>query len=286
METKHILTVLLMTLPLFMYDDLSACSIFSCSRGGKVLVGNNEDWKYSTDAEVWFVPASKKHYGRILFGWKQFGIFRQAQGGMNDRGLVLDWAMCPQDEPPPFSLKKKIATFSFSDDLLAECATVDEAVSWLMRYHIFGIRSHILLTDRSGASLVVEWVDGNVNVIRKKDDFQIITNFWLSQPKLGGYPCQRYEEIVRTLEGNKPISVEAFLLLLKRVSLSEKWPNGEEAGTIYTNVYDPIHLQVTLCFRGDTSRVIRLNLLEELRKGPHAYKIGTLFRKDRQDINK
>lgn len=52
---------------------------------------------------------------------------------MNDRGLVLDWALCPQSDPPKFSFQKKIATFSLPDNLLAECATVDEAFNILSK---------------------------------------------------------------------------------------------------------------------------------------------------------
>jgi penicillin V acylase-like amidase (Ntn superfamily) len=55
---------------------------------------------------------------------------------MNDQGLFFDWALCPKSDPPEFSFRKKISTFSLPDKLLAECATVDEAITWLKQYNI------------------------------------------------------------------------------------------------------------------------------------------------------
>jgi penicillin V acylase-like amidase (Ntn superfamily) len=66
---------------------------------------------------------------------------------MNDQGLFFDWALCPKSESPEFSFKKKIATFNLPDSLLAECATVDEAIVWLKQYNILFIRSHIMLAS-------------------------------------------------------------------------------------------------------------------------------------------
>ncbi|HWR63685.1 MAG TPA: hypothetical protein VN365_04700 [Candidatus Thermoplasmatota archaeon] len=121
---------------LFSHGNALACTIFNRDKGDSVLVGNNEDGNYSTDVEIWFIERSRKGYGRICFGWKQLFFFRQAQGGMNDQGLFFDWALCPKSESPEFSFKKKIATFNLPDSLLAECATVDEAIVWLKQYKV------------------------------------------------------------------------------------------------------------------------------------------------------
>jgi len=263
---------------LFSHGNALACTVFNCNRGNKVLVGNNEDWKYSTDVEIWFVSSTAKRYGRVCFGWNQLFFFRQAQGGMNDQGLFFDWAMCPKSDPPKFSFKKKIAWFSLPDNLLAECATVDEAIAWLKQYHL-SIHSHIMLVDRSGNSAVVEWVDREFKILKKKEDCQAITNFWLSHPALGNYPCLRYNKVMEMIENGKKISVEDFTSILKIVSTYLRTEDGNEYGTIYSNVYDLSNGDVYIYYKRDFENTIKVNLESELKKGNHTYKLRSLFRK-------
>lgn len=260
-------------------DYVSACTIFNCNQGNKVLVGNNEDWKYSTDVELLFVSPTQKRYGRMLFGWKQFIFFRQAQGGMNDQGLFLDWALCPKSDPPKYDFKKKIAGFSLPDNLLAECATVDEAITWLKQYNILFIRSHIMLVDKNGSSAVIEWVDGEMRILKKTSDCQVMTNFWLSHPELGNYPCRRYSEVTELIRNKKEFSVEYFTSILKKVSQYEGTEDGKESGTIYSNVYDLTNGNVYIWFKRDFEKPVKINLKSALIKGDHSYKLETLFRK-------
>jgi len=243
------------------------------------LVGNNEDWHYSTDAEIWFVPPTNKRYGRVCFGWNQLFFFRQAQGGMNDQGLFFDWALCPKSNPPEFTFIKKIATLSLPENLLAECATVNEAIAWLKQYNILFIRSHIMLVDKSGNSAVVEWVDGEFKVLKKKEDCQVITNFWLSHPELGNYPCTRYNTVVEMMKNRNEISVEYFASILRMTSKQERTTDGKESGTIYSNVYDLAKGDVHIYYKRDFENPLKINLEAELKKGNHSYELGSLFRK-------
>jgi choloylglycine hydrolase len=262
---------------LFSYSNVLACTVFNCNRGNLVLVGNNEDWKYSTDVKVWFVPPTGKSFGRVCFGWNQFLFFPQAQGGMNDQGLFFDWALCPKSNPPKFSFKKKIATFSLPDNLLAKCSTVDEAIRWLKQYNILFIRSHIMLVDRSGNSAVVEWVDGKLRILNKKDNYQVITNYWLLHPELGNYPCWRYDKVTEMMENRNEISVEYFTSILKTVSKYERTEDGKECGTIYSNVYDLTNGEVYIYYKRDFENPIKVNLEKELEKGNHSYKLRSFF---------
>ncbi len=270
---------LLITTFLFSYDNALACTVFNCNGGSKILVGNNEDGEYSTNVQMWFVSPKKKSYGRVLFGWKQLFIFRQAQGGMNDRGLFLDWALCPKSDPPKFSFKKKIATFSLPDNLLSECATVDEAIRWLKQYNILFIRSHIMLVDKSGSSAVIEWVDGEMRIIKKTKDFQVMTNFWLSHPQLGNYPCLRFDKATEMIENRNEISVEYFASILNEVSVYKRTEDGQESGTIYSNVYDLANGDVYIYYNRDFQHPIKVSLEAELKKDNHSYLLRPLFKK-------
>ena len=264
---------------LFFHGHVFACTVFNCNRGNEVLVGNNEDWMYATDVKVWVVSSTGKSYGRVCFGWNQLFFFRQAQGGMNDQGLFFDWALCPKADPPKFSFRKKISTFSLPDKLLAECATVDEAIAWLKQYNILFVRSHIMLVDKKGNSAIVEWVDGEFKILKKKEDCQVMTNFWLSHPELGNYPCPRYNKANEMLGNRKEISIEYFTAILKFVSIYERTEDGNESGTLYSNVYDLAKGDIYVYYKRDFENPIKINLKTELEKGNHSYKLNDLLRK-------
>lgn len=277
---RKIVSVFFITATLLLfYGPVPACTVFHCHRGHKVLAGNNEDGKYATDVEIWFVARSGHGYGRMCFGWKQALFFRQAQGGMNDQGLFFDWALCPKSDPPPFSLKKKIASFSLPERLLAECATVEEAIAWLNQYNILFIRSHIMLADRQGHSAVVEWVDGEMRVLRENQDCQVITNFWLSHPALGNAPCPRYRKVMEMLENTKEISVASFQSILQTVSTYERTADGKESGTIYSQVYDLSNGDVYVYYQRHYENSMKINLEAELKKGNRIAKLKSLCHK-------
>jgi len=198
---------------------------------------------------------------------------------MNDQGLFFDWALCPKSDPPPFSFKKKLASFSLPDNLLAECATVDEAIAWLKQYNILFIRSHIMLADKKGNTAVVEWVDGEIRILRGKNYCQVITNFWLSHPELGNYPCPRYNKVMEMSENKKEISVEYIQSILKLVSEYERTKDGNESGTIYSNVYDLSSGDVYVYYKRDFENPVKINLEAELKKGNHSFKLKSLLRK-------
>jgi hypothetical protein len=77
--------VLVLSFSAFILPRARACTIFSYSQHGNVLVGNNEDVPFLPQAAMWFVPDSTNGYGRVCFGWDS-----GAQGGMNDQGLFID----------------------------------------------------------------------------------------------------------------------------------------------------------------------------------------------------
>lgn len=199
---------------------------------------------------------------------------------MNDQGLFFDWALCPKSVAPEFSFRKKISTFSLLDKLLAECATVDEAIAWLKQYNILFIRSHIMLVDRSGNSAVVEWVDGEFKILKKKEACQVMTNFWLSHPELGNYPCPRYNKVKEMLGNRKEFSAEYFTSILKTVATTyERTEEGNESGTIYSNVYDLSKGDIYTYYKRDFENPVKINLRTELEKGNHSYKLKDLPRK-------
>ena len=69
---------------------------------------------------------------------------------------------------------------------------------------------HIFITDKTGRSVVAEWVDGELVIVESKQ----VTNFWLSADEHN--QCDRYDTIVKRLSDKKGIlnSSEAMALLM------------------------------------------------------------------------
>ena len=234
----------------------SACTIFFASSTNIVLVGNNEDGEDKFPLKMWFVPVGKFGYGRVCFGW-----YSQAQGGMNDRGLFMDWAALPDSVPIPKKTGKPLPDGCMAERVLATCATVEDALRLFESIDYVGNPAHFLVVDRSGDSIVGEWLESGFKPIRKKDK-QVITNFLLSNPNLGGFPCRRYETATAMLKTVSDISATSFATILKNVSA--KWDGG---GTKYSNVYDLGRGEVTFYIERDFAHPFTISLSNELRRG-------------------
>lgn len=254
---KRIFTLtVVLTLILFQNINLYACTIFTKQQGNEVLVGNNEDFYYSYDSNIWFVAAAKDSYGRVCFANSTY-----VQGGMNEKGLFYDGAACPNTNVP-YSANKPTLGMDLGEVVLSKCSNIYEAVEFLKNHNIpSGYGDHILFVDETGKSVIVEWVEGEMKVIFKEQDYQIATNYFVSNPKLGGYPSKRYDTAKSMLENDEVISVGSFKNILSAVS-----QDGKDKGTKYSNVYDIRKKDVYVFTKRDFSKYVYFNLDEELKK--------------------
>jgi hypothetical protein len=100
-------------------------------------------------------------------------------------------------------------------DAMETCATVAEAVALFESSNLsFMSCQQFLFVDRHGAVAVVEgdetvWMDG---------DTFAITNFYLSDPSLGGWPCWRYDAVTRMLDEDATPSTARIAELLEAAS--------------------------------------------------------------------
>jgi choloylglycine hydrolase len=251
-----------------------------------VLAGRNWDMiEDGTRPVMWFVPASKGAHGRVCFG-----RHNGCEDGMNDQGLFVAVAATPASgrfEPGVRPMWCPVAL----DLLLATCATVDEAVAWweqhnnpainstIFRKHALlgisfghyvnsGVGGHILISDRSGNSVVCEWIKGKLTVIRKTARYQLVTNFLLSKPDLGGSPCPRFAVATRILdEAGRPSLATCTETL--NATCTEL--------TRYSVVYDLVRGHLCVYCRGHFENGKRIHLSEELRKGPHEVNLYVWF---------
>jgi hypothetical protein len=248
------------------------CIIFSAGRGEQALVGNNEDF-IDPHTKVWFLPPQggqvggasfeAGRFGRVYFGYGNF----YPQGGMNEAGLVFDYtATVPL--PVLGAVGKPIFDGDLTDKVMAECATVAEALALLDGYNLEWLeRACLFLADAGGDSAIVE---GDV-VLPKQGAYQVLTNFYQSRTEPGEIPCQRYRIAAAMLEGGDDISLDLFRRILAATH-QEGW-----AHTVYSNIYDPRRGIVYLYHFHNFENAVRLDLREELAAGLRALDLPGLF---------
>lgn len=239
-----------------------ACTAFCARAGGKVLLGNNEDFK-NPRTRVWFVPAAKGSYGRLVVGFDN-GF---PQGGMNEHGLAFDgFATAPVAMPS--QADKQMYFGSLGEKALAECATVEEVIR-LFEPYSRADRGVLLFADRHGDAVAIE----PTATARKKDWYFVQTNFYRSRVKAGEEPCERYKIAGRMLEAARDgISVDLF-----RRILAATHQEGSAAATQYSNIYDLEARVMYLYHFHNFENVVRIDLKEELRKGARVIDIPSLF---------
>lgn len=237
------------------------CTAFCAKAGGKVLFGNNEDFK-NPRTRVWFVPAGKGTHGRLYVGFDN-GL---PQGGMNEQGLAFDgFATAPTDMPS--QADKQIYFGSLGEKALAECATVGEVVR-LFEPYSRADRGVFLFADRHGDAVAIE----PTATVRKMDWSFVQTNFYRSRVKAGEEPCERYKIASRMLEAARDsISVDLF----RRILAATHQEGG--AATQYSNICDLEARAMYLYHFHNFENVVRIDLKEELRKGARVIEIPSLF---------
>lgn len=220
-----------------------ACSVISALDGaGSHVWGRNFDWDGSVPIIVKCTP--KDGYASVStcdfknitdsaeivpeqFAYKMLAIaaLYVPMDGMNEAGLcvadleVNEGGMIAVDtDKPDLTVTTAIRL------LLNRAATVEEAVALLGQYDLHasgGISHHLAISDASGASVSVEFVDGEMVVV----DTNCVTNFNLANgdPAAGGESAQqRYFKLCEIYEGARgTLTAEAVKQALSQVAKTE-----------------------------------------------------------------
>jgi hypothetical protein len=263
---KHLACFLLIILFLFLSSPTDGCTIIMVAKGKIVLAGNNEDWR-NPKTKIWFIPATEGEYGRVCVGFDN--MF--AQGGMNDQGLFIDANALSPTGWEPIEGKPDFQG-ALIDRILAECATVEDAIAFCDKYNIRGLaQARFPIADRTGASMVVEYGQGKVQYVRKTGIYQIATNFVISNVKGKTYPCTRYMVANKMLKNAEDISLDLVRGVLSATHQEGLYP------TLYSNICDLKNGILYLYNFHNFEEVVKFNLEEELKKGRKVYDIPSLF---------
>lgn len=180
------------------------CStLTAASPTGGVLFGRNYDWEdcgamlVHTAPEDGYASVSTVCLDFLGFGsgWQpDADMFSRMMAlaavyvpldGMNEKGLCVADLMAGDDVETHQDTAKPDLTGTTAVRLLLDyAATVDEALALLARYDInsdIGTAHHFAIADAGGNSVVVEYIDGVMQV----SETAVVTNHYLAEAKAG-----------------------------------------------------------------------------------------------------
>ena len=221
-------------------DAIKACSCFSAfDLPGQAVFGRNGDQLYGFSGFpvlLLFTYPSNGYASVSMMDMSLLGPGSDQQkflgapyipfDGMNECGLTVGLMFVYKAQPPNDPNKVNLNVCTAIRLMLDKAQSVNEALSLLGQYNIPSIMHHYLIADASGNSAVVEFVDGEMKVIRNEHPWQIATNFVLSR-----FPeserraqCPRYDTAYKALEQTQGrMSHEEAMTLLENIAGNAIW---------------------------------------------------------------
>jgi hypothetical protein len=263
------------------HSSLWACTCFSAkTEQGSQVLGRNFDWKdhpallLFTDppnryASVSMVDISYLGYTKRDDPDKNPGGLMQSPllpfDGMNEKGLAIGMMALSVAQAPHDPQKQTVNSLLIIRLMLDYAKNVDEAIDIIKNFNIDflgGPPLHYFMTDRAGKSVVVEFVDRKISVLRNNHPWDVATNFILTglSPEVSRTSCWRYKKVWDTLE-NQPsmFSLSKTLSLLKDVS---------QPNTIWSVAYDTSSLDLHVVMGKKFDQIHKFNLRQKVSYQP------------------
>ena len=231
--------------PVFQTDGFGCSTLAVKNPEGEALFGRNFDWQTCEAMVVRSNPAGGEgRYASISTVNMDFIRSDYGAGlsllpdevrtlialyapldGMNEEGLAVSVNMIQDsDVISQDTGKPDLTTTTAIRLLLNQAADVEEALALLGQYDMhssMGMMVHFALADRSGRSVVVEYVDNEMVVT----DTPVVTNFYLADGKKQGIGTAqshtRYEILMKRLEEDEAMDMEQVRDALDSVSKDE-----------------------------------------------------------------
>jgi predicted choloylglycine hydrolase len=217
-----------------------ACSSFAAfGDANNSVFGRNFDWKHRSSLLLFTDPpggyASVSMVDLYYLGYegmqeipwiKRFNLLGTPYAimdGMNQWGVAVGQNAVPFKKLPYDPDKPTLISNQLMRAVLDHAKDVNEAIALIRKYnpHFPAVCGHLHIADVSGNSVVVEYVDGKIVIVRNNKTWQVSTNFLLSEtrPLPATLEYWRYnkinEHLIKT-EGY--LSQDAAMSLLQGVS--------------------------------------------------------------------
>lgn len=239
------------------------CSTFNAvTPDGEYIFGRNFDMGYSPGLLIHTKPVngyesiSMVNLGFVGYseGYLPDKVFDKVltlaapyvpMDGINEKGLAVG-VLLLQDTPTMQDTEKvDINTSTAIRLLLDKAATVDEAVALLQKYDMRstgGGNYHYQITDAQGNSVIVEYINNEMQVLKPETTYQASTNFYLTPGEKYNFGDgqDRYEIVMSGLkEKDGVLNAEEGMNLLEEVKLVD-YPD-EKTGIIYSTQWSAIY---------------------------------------------
>lgn len=226
------------------------CTCFA-ALGNKTanLLGRNFDWYDHVPLILFTDPpdgyASVSMVDLEYFGFNRNNLPDEAQNnrrlldtpwlpfdGMNEMGVAIGMMAIDHAQPPYDPSKKTLNELEVIRLVLDYAQNIDHAIELIQQFNVRMETPpiHYLISDSSGHSAIIEFLNGKMIVIKNSEPWQVSTNFIIHG---SGAPenvsCWRYNEAYSTLkEAKGKLCSASAMNLLQRVS---------QSSTIWSMVY-------------------------------------------------
>lgn len=268
------------------------CTTFnSVTPGGDYIFGRNFDYTDSDYMLVWTDPeggyASVSSVALVFNGYDSDFTPQSEDNreltllapyapldGINEKGLSI--AILELEKKPVFQTTEKVdlTTTTIVRAVLDKAANVDEAVEIFNSYDLRdfllgGCTYHYQIADAYGNSVVVEYVDGQMNLIHPETktgsavDYIVAANYFLTEgvddPDGMGY--ERADKVYAALNASRGITSESYAMqILKSVSMKDDSLHGYICSTLWSAVYNMNDLTADICVNNNYDRVYKFSL--------------------------
>lgn len=249
-------------------DSFGCAGLSTTTPEGKHLMGRNYDF-YETDcvmiytdpedgyASIGMVDTQFINVGGDISMTSPLGRLTtlaypyMTVDGMNEAGVGVALLMLDHNEIHQNGGKPDIMMTVAVRAILDTCGSADEAIALLESYDMHSMIDsafHIYITDRTGASVVVEWLDGEMVLTNTP----AVTNFVMGDPEntdyLQGGECRRYDALMTDWNGCSGIASEEETMSFMADAADDENADPGVLGTEWSCVYNLDDFEVTVCF--------------------------------------
>lgn len=197
--------------------------------GSKVLAMSNLEWIWYNENEPYEPKDELTFSNKLMSIASPYAV----TDGMNEYGLTVSLFSADGSHSTIDENKTNLLDYSIPIVLLNKAKTVDEAIEVLSKYNVVMSEypEHFMVSDASGDSAIIEYVNGKMQVTRINGNYQICTNFIIyNNPKLEGFGNDRYKNYDDALsKTNGVISTDDALKLLQKNTI----PGDEQWSVVY-----------------------------------------------------
>lgn len=218
---------LLKGLPINLGVTGDGCTAFVVkNKNGNILFGRNFDFTYAPSLQLYTAPdQGYASVSTVNLAFAGYSVDHLPGGsladsfltlaapflpfdGMNEKGLAIALLAVPEAQAPYNPDQITLNTTTAIRLVLDRAATIEEAVELLKQYNIYfsgGIECHYLIADASGHSVILEYIDRELQVVETEADYQIASNFIAYEGRNigeGFTEFERYNQVQNAIEAN------------------------------------------------------------------------------------